>query len=190
MILIIDAYNILKNIFHNVLISEKQRRAFIDLITKYAHTKKHTIYIVFDGNSSDVNQSHNHSVSIIYSGYNKSADQVIISLVEKLPEKDNILLISSDNNLKKTARTHAVASCDSVEFYKYITQDVTHKQLQKNKSPHTHKYTHHASSTELDELMHTSIVVHKDETPIAKPTKNAYTASKEERKLNKIIKKL
>ena len=44
--ILIDGYNVLKQVLHDGQISQKQRRAFIALLGKYAEKKNHSITLI------------------------------------------------------------------------------------------------------------------------------------------------
>lgn len=192
MILIVDAYNILKNISKTSLISEKQRTAFITLLSQYGTKKKHQIYIVFDGEPQKNHDSARDNIHIIYSGHSQSADQVIIKLIERINYKDNMLVITSDRNLKKNSHAHSIATLDSLEFYHFVIRELSQKlHIIKTHKHLAHKYTDHQSTFDIDQLMESSGTYYKKEDHDFKQVhEKAHTPSQKEKKINKIIKKL
>ncbi len=149
MILLIDAYNILKQISSSLFVTEQERISFIKKLEQYAQRKNHQIVVVFDGIQPD-SSTRSTIVTIIYSGH-KSADDIIKKLVTQF-EPDNSLLISSDRAVCSFANNYDIACLDSIEFYKILlSYNLQHHNS--TKSTCIQKISND-SSQEIDELMH------------------------------------
>ena len=145
--IIIDGYNVLKQALASKMISDSQRRAFINMLGKYGQKKNHHIVVVFDG-GPDVwpSQEKDHGIMVAYSGIKQSADDLI---KKALLQKPQVLLVTSDNELKAAAKASTMVM-DSLEFYMLVKQELAHKEKPV-------KGTLHKTSAEenplVDELM-------------------------------------
>ena len=123
--IIIDGYNVLKQVVHEREISLAQRRAFINLLGKYAAKKNHYITVVFDGGpTSWPLQEKDHGVHIIYSGTKYSADEII---KKEFRKKLNALIVTSDNEIKRAAAALDIPTMNALEFYVKVKQEMETK---------------------------------------------------------------
>ncbi len=132
--IIIDGYNVLKQVIHQATISESQRRGFINTLGKYANKKNHTITVVFDGGPT-IWPSHekDHGVMVTYVGVKQTADDYIKSMIEN--KRHGLLVVSSDNEIKRAAAHQGLVSVAGMEFYQMVIaslQTVGAKSSQKN----------------------------------------------------------
>lgn len=118
MIIVVDAYNVLKKGIHaQHYISHQQREQFCSDISVYAKRKKHTILVVFDGGDSQwPSVTKRDYISIVYSGQKMNADDYIKEYLDKNKDKE-ILLVSSDRALCYWADEREMPSLDSELFY-------------------------------------------------------------------------
>lgn len=117
--IIIDGYNVLKQVIHQTTISETQRRGFINTLGKYAKKKNHTITVVFDGGPT-MWPSHekDHGVTVTYVGVKQSADDYMKGMIEN--KRHGLLVVSSDNEIKRAAAHQDLVSIDGIEFYRMV----------------------------------------------------------------------
>jgi hypothetical protein len=116
MIIIIDAYNVLKYIFGNKFITEKQRNQFIDYLARYGKKKGHELFIVFDGGPFGMAETFvQKPVTVMYTGPER-ADDVVIRLVTKYQRYDT-LLVSTDREITGHAEHAHMPYIDSHLFY-------------------------------------------------------------------------
>ena len=199
MILIIDAYNVLKHKPHQT-ISEQQRDQYIARIDTYCQRKKHYAWLVFDGGPYlyPVTESYN-MVSVMYSGEDSSADSCIMRLLLQQPV-DNTILVSSDNELVRYAENSGIVSIEPSVFSYYVN-----KAFKPDTSGyHTtsgaaQKRPGHESSSYVDRLMHMASehMLFKDDDiacdiegePEVKSDEEQ-SKSKREKLLNRIVRKL
>ena len=146
--IIIDGYNVLKQALSSKMVSEAQRRAFITMLGKYAHKRNHTIVVVFDG-GPDVwpSQEKDHGILVAYSGIKQSADDLI---KKALIQKPQVLLVTSDNELKAAAAKQGSMMMDSIEFYNLVKHELAPRE--KLAAGTIHK-TSKEENALLDELM-------------------------------------
>ncbi|MBA3751567.1 NYN domain-containing protein [Candidatus Dependentiae bacterium] len=189
--IVIDGYNMIKQVLKKVMISEKEREQFLTRLDSYARRKNHTLHVIFDGGPYDrPTREKRKGLTVVYSGRKSSADDVIKSYIE---EKllSVMLIVTTDRHLNAFARNHGLDSIDSIDFYAFMN-DVSMPVLGFKKAPgKAHKLNELEESTELDTLMQegSSVLFYKDE-----ENEEAYDASKKksrhEKKIQKIVKKL
>ena len=194
MILLIDAYNILKRIYLGQYVSENQKGLFVNQLIKYcAVNKNNKAIVVFDGGANlypDIEARA--CVTVVHSGNRLTADEYIKEYIEKNSNKAEFLLVSSDRDLKNHARKFNVEAIGGYEFYQLLTQDETKSYSNFNIIQKFIKEDE-AENLELDKLMEQSgnIKFNKieDSGEVARVS-NPKKPSKEERKIIKIVKKL
>ncbi|MFA6263284.1 MAG: NYN domain-containing protein [Candidatus Babeliales bacterium] len=210
MILIIDGYNVLKQLFPGLKNNlDKQKAAFIRQLAFYKRKKTATIQeiiVVFDaGPFSHASRSIKSDIVIMYSGTKSTADAWILSYVENNRNKE-ILVITRDREIREACQQMGVDSLGSDEFYRILhdslielpspqaTETTIEKydpiMLDDNESP-----THSLSPEALDILMEQSSI----EMVSVKPNDNdvrhsrqspAHNLTKKERRIQAKIKKL
>src|SRR5579863_9041291 len=102
MIIVVDAYNLLRSVPpYKKTITDRERVAFIAQLSAYGRRKGHKIVIVFDGGPYEWPHKENgKTVQIVYSGIHESADDYIKEYVDAHKAKD-LLLVSSDSELNR-----------------------------------------------------------------------------------------
>lgn len=104
MVIILDAYNILKQISTHRDVSPHEISRFIRTMSKRCHDRGYHAIAVFDGGTSrHVTRSTEGMLTIIYAGYHKSADDVIIDIIPAYCLRDECILISADRKLRTQA---------------------------------------------------------------------------------------
>ncbi len=204
-ILILDAYNILKQIAKATTINEQERRAFITFMADYAALRSHSVILVFDdGPYERPTTVQKGQLSIVYSGRHDSADDVIKKYVQEIPvgQKANVLIVSSDRGLYSFASRQGIYSIGSVEFYRLVAERLAKKASPLVKSHEQARKLHKLESNpELDLLMQeaSKAIIDKDllvRQKSAQKNTNVPSLSKGERlarsekKMLKILKKL
>lgn len=192
--IIIDAYNLLKQLTNGPL-GEHERRRFISSMQLYARKKQHLITIVFDGGSyqrpflEDFDE-----ITVVYSGYELTADDYIKQLLPTL-HPNNALIVSADRAICTAADHYDIASINPPDFMRFVHRTINtpiHATI-RNKEKAQPLHNDHAS---IDELMEAAshVIIDKDQMiehdemqHRHSPQKNL---SKTERKLETIIKKL
>ena len=125
MIIVVDAYNLLRSIPpYKKNISDKERAHFIAQLSAYGRRKGHKIVIVFDGGSHEWPfKEHLKVATVVYSGIHESADDYIKVYIESHHTKD-LLLVSSDAELNQWAERLNIPSIDSPAFYDLLHQEL------------------------------------------------------------------
>ena len=196
MIIVIDGYNVLKQIAPAELVSERERNQFIAVLGRYAKRKKHKLVVVFDGGPYEwAHKEPVHGVCVVYSGIHESADEYIVHYLEERKTRD-ILLISSDHELCLRASEFAIPSLGSGDFYTLVQEALRKKDEQRamQQKEKAVKITQ-AKNAELDALMieasqHVPIKREDLTSADKQQVRPSYRVSKKERKLLAKLKKL
>jgi len=190
MIIIVDAYNVLKQIKKG-LINQFERNAFIKKLRQYGCTKRYSIVVVFDGGQCTWPMiEKNDPVAIVYSGDHLSADDYIRRYIKEHKNKE-LMLVTNDGELKKNAQRYEVDALDSLVFYALLSSNAHERSSKTKKNGQLIKLSQDTLS-EVDALMATveSIPEEKKDDYIGSRASHGFTASKKERKINKKTKKL
>lgn len=187
--IIIDGYNVLKQVVHSGEISSMQRRAFINALGKYGVKKNHRITIVFDG-GPDVwpTQEKDHGVTVIYAGIKQSADDLIKRAMKE--RQHNILVVTSDNEIKAAAARHDIVTMNAQEFYALLNEEI--KPTREAKKNHGIIKTSQEENPLLDSLMRQdfNMFYKPDEEELDERRSKSNKLSKKERAYQQKIKKL
>lgn len=123
MILLIDGYNLLKQVFCHVKGKlDKQRKQLVKELGFYKHKKEDIkdIIVVFDGGLfNHATREIKHGVVVIFAGQKQSADDWILHHIEKNKNRE-FLLVSMDRELKQKAGKFGVDSINVFDFYKLL----------------------------------------------------------------------
>jgi predicted RNA-binding protein with PIN domain len=194
MIILIDAYNMLKQLEGAQYISEAQHRAFVDTIAQYAQHKKHTILVIFDGGFAQRASIERIScrVSSVHVGYRQSADAYIVDYIQKYKGK-SLLLVTADRQLIDHAAEHGFAAIDGDLFWHIASGVIREYQHAITKQSNRLVKTGQ-SSAEIDSLMVASfqqeIVDQKEEFTQKQRAGKMKTMSKKDRLILEYLKKL
>lgn len=201
--LIIDAYNILKQISPKLYVEDRERSAFIEKLVYYTRQRNNQAIIVFDGSPPDDKPSKEQlgMVSVVYAGWKTQADTFIQNYVKKHKGRD-LLLVSSDRQLCALVAEYKVPSVDALLFYKILQQVHSHARREEVFDQKVIKIKVNKQedrdldqNLDIDRIMQEACqeVFSKDEFVDDKPhsrLSSAYTPSKKERTFLKKIKKL
>jgi len=126
MIIIVDAYNLLRSVPpYKKTVTDQERAKFIAHLGVYGRRKGHKMIIVFDGGPHEWPFKENRkAMSIVYSGIHESADDYIKEYIEAYREKD-LLLVSSDSELNRCAARYNIPSIDSSSFQQLLYQELS-----------------------------------------------------------------
>ena len=120
MILILDGYNILKQVLTSSRITQTERDAFVRLMGKYAQKKNHKIILFFDGGpyekpyESKLNGAH-----VWYAGHHLTADELIIQHAPFYKNRDAALVTSDREIINRTASSLKVVF-EPLFFYNQV----------------------------------------------------------------------
>jgi len=125
MIIVVDAYNLLRSVPpYKKIVTDEERAKFIARLGVYGKRKGHKMVIVFDGGPHEWPFKENKkTVIVVYSGIHESADDYIKEYIEVHRAKD-LLLVSSDSELNYWATRHNIPSIDSSSFQQLLYQEL------------------------------------------------------------------
>ena len=197
MTIIIDGYNVLKTIHATSCIDDDEREQFIHQIAHYAKLSHNKVFIVFDGGGGVRPTFYpRNGIIVIYSGYRDSADDVIKNIVDREQRRD-VMLVSTDRELNRYAAELDVPSIDSTVFYGHMQgrlRSEEHTAQQQKQVDSIRKRLGHESSEEIDALMMGDagkvLQKYEDKKEYDHYCRKKHKKSKEEKKLEKMVKKL
>jgi len=128
--LIIDGYNLLKNnpdfANSNKYSLADQRDALITSLISYKSSRNIRLILVFDGDNLDRSlprELKRGGIEIMYSKPFKTADDLIIRLLEKISSKRQVTIITTDNAIIKTAKTMGAHIITSNKFFSKMKRE-------------------------------------------------------------------
>ena len=128
--LLVDGYNLFKQVVGASLLSSTQMAHYIALFSRYVQKKELTALLVFDGGMQERPLYQEHGmVQVIYVGKNKTADDFIKDYLQQCAHK-NMLLVSSDRELNRVADYYNVPSIDVLDFWYFVRQALAKKEQQ------------------------------------------------------------
>jgi len=195
MIILIDAYNLLKTVLHVQYISDQQRFYFLQLFEKYAQQRpSNQVILVFDGGQEFYEAEQNYkSITLFYSGSMQIADDVIKKKLYEYRSHD-ILLVTCDRELRRYAADYQIESLGSLEFYRILQKNMQQETQQEVVLAQTICKTSPDDNDALDTLMELGsrrfVVKDQDrEVKVATHTlENRRNAKKDKKVLKKIAK--
>ncbi len=116
-ILIIDGYNVMKQVGGYKTSSRHEVKVFVDEVAAYLHRRKFEAVIAFDGGQTPYQDvTRKPFGEVVFSGYKDNADEVIKRYL-MLYKGHEVLLISSDRALRDYAHGLGFESLGGYEFY-------------------------------------------------------------------------
>lgn len=206
MIIVIDAYNVLKQVIKASIATEHERKLFINQVNAYAKKSSHYIVLVFDGGSLMRSEEITyHAIHLVYAGRGSSADDYIKEYAQKHKNKE-MLVVSSDNALALYIRQLGIPTIAALPFYRlmqerttpqssYGSLKISFEPIQTIAVNAKEKVKKETIKSELDMLMEqgSKILLHKSEDKNDNE-KNSYAhkkkLTKQEKKLAALLKKL
>ena len=187
----IDAYNLLKQLHGATQVSEQQRDAFLDRLRRFTQLKRHHIYLVYDGGPASRSESERLGlVTVIHSGYTLTADDIIKRKILSFAQEHTIL-VSDDRQLCDYVSAAGFATLGTLNFYTVLKSALHKEQAACAQHGVAHKHPDYMSTAELDKLMqYASTVGYYKEEGTVFESDNVKKASKSEKKLKKLARKL
>lgn len=194
MIILIDAYNLFKTVLHSKFVQKTERLIFLQLFEKYATMRSHEIILVFDGGSDAYELIDKYNlIKIYYSGYKQTADD-LIKIKLKLLKGQDVLLVTSDRDIRQFAQQCSIESIGSQEFYKILQNVMKRKEQQKIVIVQNVYKTSDNDDIELDSLMEMGsrkLVTKEQDKEVKFVMQNGfkkYDSKKDKKLLKKIVK--
>lgn len=212
MVIVIDGYNVSKRRWRD------DGSTLLSRVISYASLKGHQMVLVFDGGPSRYQTTEKRNgVTVVYAGTQSTADEVIKKMIP-FKKDTELLVVTSDTNICRTAAAHEVPTLDADVFLSLLErsnrekkQQVPHDgkrresrayqdgHMKQDEDRYTYSLTDKDRSdemvygqSELDRIME-ELSMHaplKDEEPVASRTRTKKMVSKQEKKLMQILKKL
>ncbi|KKT24156.1 MAG: hypothetical protein UW09_C0001G0219 [candidate division TM6 bacterium GW2011_GWF2_43_87] len=201
MVIIIDAFNVLKAGFGDREIGDIEIRHFLRRVVAYGTVKHHEMIVVFDGGSSSHStRCFDRGILVIHSGYRQRADDEVMRLLSQYPP-DNVVVVSSDREIVRYAASHRVVSIGAEGFKKLMYEAEREHESKgvalKGVRSDLKKRPGHTSTPELDVLMQKAaarMMVKNEDTksPLDEDEnrRGCHKLSKAERQLERVVKKL
>lgn len=189
MIIIIDGYNLIKQIAGKPHVSNVERDKFVNQIAQYLRKQKFDGIIVFDGGATSHPYRLNYQgITVIFSGYKEKADHVIMRLIDEHKNQE-LLVVSSDREIRNYAQERKKTSLAASDFYHQILQKKPEQPVPIETSLHK---TAINSPPELDQLMEEASreIPAKEDDQQESRKRPAQRTSKKERIANRVLRKL
>jgi len=116
---IIDGNNLV-GCFPDITLDDPEARSrLLFVIRKFQENKKNNIIIVFDGESDEGmrNQMTSSKFTIVYPEIGNSADDEIKEILSGFNYFKDVVVVTSDRELKTFARKKGAKTINSIEFY-------------------------------------------------------------------------
>lgn len=154
LIILVDAYNVLRTVAKQKTISSQQLRQFINISNAYAQQKQHTLLLVFDGGPFlwPTKEQKSKLLWIIYAGQKQTADDYIKEYIQQNKARD-ILLASDDRQLCAFAATCDKISIGSADFFVLLKEATGDKKQKKQAFQKAQKLPGKQTLPALDLLM-------------------------------------
>lgn len=199
MILLLDAYNIIRHLFvHKEAEADARRDWFMQRMARYfaaKHGPVTQVIVVFDGGLFGHRQRDIYrGVIRLYAGRGHSADDVLVEYAEKYGNQ--AVVVTNDRELQQRCKQYQAAVMVVKEFDQLVDEVCAHTEQQSEHAQYgevvVKKYEHDGVDHDpvLDELMHAGSVraVHKPEEK--KNTPSIGGGSKKERHVRRLKKRL
>lgn len=195
MIIVIDAYNFIKRISKHSFISDREKVAWMKRFQQYTQKRGNEVVLVFDagpGYQEDLEEYT--GLTVIYSGQMQIADDVIKRWLHQHVGQD-ILLVTSDREIRDVAHRLNIVSIQSHQFYDIFMQVMSQQDQYEQQVAQTIHKTTTNDSQGLDELMELGSrdliqkSIEHDEIIVPRMSKS-HTSSKVQRRLMKKIEKI
>lgn len=150
-IIVIDAYNYIKSISSDRFVDEAIINKWIFIFQKYAALRGNKVVLVFDAGPFFYPTTDNYGgVQVLFSGQRQTADDLLKVWVEQHARQD-VLLVTSDRQIRDHAARSSVESISSQDFYK-IFNAVTAQQEVSEQLMHGSIYKTKLEEKEDDDL--------------------------------------
>ncbi len=116
---IIDGNNVIGSSPDIVLEDANSREKLVNLVRKFQRRKKNKVIVVFDGEPQSISQEENHTEKIVikFPQMGNSADDEIKKILNGYNYFRDVILVTSDRELKTIAKKKGAKIINSIEFY-------------------------------------------------------------------------
>lgn len=126
----IDGYNLFFRLHKNYQSLKKRKHTLLVTLNKMVKLLGYHVIIVFDGKQKEYLESYQQNWSdivLIYTGYNQSADDLILERIQEYKILSNQIVVSSDRDLLKKARLLGAQTETVEKFLNHLIQRVRKK---------------------------------------------------------------
>lgn len=116
---IIDGNNVIGSSPDISLTEDNSRSKLLTLVKKFQWRKKNKVIVVFDGEPENFSHEENPTEKIVikYPIFGESADDEIKKILDSYNYFKDVILVTSDRELKNIARNKGAKTINSIEFY-------------------------------------------------------------------------
>jgi len=116
---IIDGNNLIGSTRDIALDDKDAREKIVTLIRKFQESKNTKVTVVFDGEPSGglVKNHASAKLTVVFPHYGNTADDEIKRILSGYHQINDVILVSSDRELKKFAKEKGAKTRNSIEFY-------------------------------------------------------------------------
>lgn len=155
-IIIIDAYNFLKSISAHKQVDDFVIQSWVVRFKDYMKLRGNKIILVFDAGPFFYQTSEMRGgVQVVYAGHSQTADDVLKIWLERNADQD-VLLITSDRQIRDHGLNLGVLSISSQDFYKVFNSVMQQEEIVEQKFAKTvfkTKVGGEKSDFDLDQMM-------------------------------------
>lgn len=126
MVIVIDGYNLLKQICKTTFVREQEQKKFLHTMQQYMNCRPNQVIVAFDAGPYVYESDERHGdVLVKYAGQYQSADDLIVAYVTRHKEQD-LLVVSDDNELCERIFVYNIEVIGVRDFYK-LCLDIIHE---------------------------------------------------------------
>ena len=116
---IIDGNNLIGSAPDFSLADPESRGKMVSFIKKFQESKNTKITVVFDGEpqGSELKNPINAKLTVVYPRYGLTADDEIKRILDNYQQLKEVILVTTDRELKKYAKEKGARTINSIEFY-------------------------------------------------------------------------
>lgn len=190
--IIIDGYNLLKQYDRAKQLSVS---TFILLLKRYAKIKSHRIDLVFDGGDSPWPFTYQEGcLTVTYAGYGKSADELLVLLMQENIRNRWDLFVTSDRELMCVSASNDLVTVNSHLFWQFLKKYMDNALVKEHKKQSFVVKKERTEDSYVDELMREGAAMndarYKNDESAHDDAVRCVGLSKKERELARILKKL
>lgn len=188
--LVIDGYNLFKQIAGVDFISLTQLSFYINILVTYVQKKKLSALLIFDGGIHNYpTYDQKRLLKIMYVGKGKTADDAIKDFIESNHKRD-LLLVSSDRELNRVADFYMIPSIDALDFWHFVQNSANERKVSSPSRGPIVKMSN-VVNPELDDLMiNTKMSIFKEDSIQQQQLRQSLKMSATDKKLLQKVKKL
>ncbi len=127
---IVDGYNVIFKIPELGANTKKcdieiLRNRFLSILEQYKEKRRHKLIVVFDGQGSGVSYKSNISgIGVVFPRPGLDADEEIKRMVSKSKRPREIMVVTSDREIKRFVEKYGSKVMEPLEFYRHVTKKI------------------------------------------------------------------